>query len=52
MSPDDIDRIALGVFELLGDMGRALDEDDEWTQLHEFLCEKLDPFVTRDRNYN
>lgn len=52
MSPDDIDRIALAVFELFVDMGYTLDENDEWDQLKELLYNKLDPFVTRERNYN
>ena len=52
MSPDDIDRLALNVFDLLVDMGYQLDDNDEWDQLKNLLYDKLEPFVTRDRNYN
>lgn len=53
MSPDDIDRIALGLFDLLtDDLGKTLDEDDDWAAIHTFLVDNLDPFCTRDRNYN
>ena len=53
MSPDDIDRVALAVFDLLTlDLGCNLDEDDDWDQLKNLLHEKLEPFVTRERNHN
>jgi hypothetical protein len=52
MSPDDIDEIALAVFDLFVDMGYSPDENDEWDQLKDLLYNKLDPFITRDRNYN
>ena len=52
MSPDDIDSLALGAFDLLADMGYALEENDEWDELKNFLYSRLEPFVTRDRNYN
>jgi len=52
MSPDDIDRLALAVFDLLVDLGCTLDENDDWDQLKNLLYDKLDPFVTRERNYN
>lgn len=53
MSPDDIDSVALAVFDLLTqDMGLELNEDEDWDQLKDLLHYKLDPFCTRDRNYN
>lgn len=52
MSPDDIDSIALAVFELITSLGCDLDENDDWDQLHWLLHDKLDKFCTRDRNYN
>lgn len=53
MSPDDIDRIALAVFDLLvTDLGCDLGEDEDWEQLKDLLYDKLEPFVTRERNYN
>jgi hypothetical protein len=52
MSPDDIDRLTLNVFDLLADLGYELEENDEWDQLKNLLYDKLEPFVTRERNYN
>lgn len=52
MSPDDIDRLALDIFDLLVDLGCTLDENDDWDQLKNLLYDKLEPFCTRDRNYN
>jgi hypothetical protein len=52
MSPDDIDRLALDVYDLLVDMGHTLEENDEWDQLKSLLYDRLEPFVTRERNYN
>lgn len=53
MSPDDIDSVALAVFDLLvQDLGCTLDENDDWEQLLTLLHDKLEPFCTRDRNYN
>jgi hypothetical protein len=52
MSPDDIDRIALEVFDLLTlDLGYDL-TDNHYDYLVDLLHDKLEPFVTRDRNYN
>lgn len=51
MSPDDIDRIALEVFDLLTVLGYDL-LDDDYDQLSLLLYDKLEPFVTRERNYN
>ena len=53
MSPDDIDHIALAVYDLLVmDLGCDLGEDDDWEDLKSLLHAKLEPFVTRERNYN
>ena len=52
MSPDNIDSLALDVYDLLVGMGFILDENDQWDQLKDLLQDKLEPFVTRDRNYN
>ena len=51
MSPDDIDRIALAVFDGLIALGYD-PLDDDYDQLKDLLYDKLDPFVTRERNYN
>ena len=52
MSPDNIDSLALDVYDLLVGMGFTLDENDQWDQLKDLLHSKLELFVTRDRNYN
>jgi hypothetical protein len=52
MSPDDIDHVALAVFDLLTDLGLAIDENDDWDQLRNLLHHKLDKFCTKERNYN
>lgn len=51
MSPDDIDHVALAVFDLIVDLGLAMDEH-EWDQLKNLLHDKLDKFCTKERNYN
>jgi len=51
MSPDDIDSLALDLHNfLVDDMPDARITD--YGDLRDFLYEKLDRFVTRDRNYN
>lgn len=52
MNEDDINHVALAVYDLLVDLGINLDENDDWDQLSTLLQDKLEPFVTRDRNYN
>jgi hypothetical protein len=53
MSPDDIDRIALAVYDLLVlDLGCDLGEGEDWEKLKNLLYDELEPFVTRERNYN
>ena len=54
MSPDDIDSIALAVFDLLTlDLGLTdLNENGDFQQILDLLHDKLEPFVTRERNYN
>ena len=53
MSPDDIDSLAVDLHDfLVGDMGLDLNDDGDFNAMLSLLYEKLDPFVTRDRNYN
>lgn len=53
MSPDDIDSLALDLHNfLVDDMGLDLNENSDYEALLSLLYDKLDPFVTRDRNYN
>ena len=53
MSPDDIDSVVLKLHDFLCKrLGCALDEDNDYEALQDFMYDALDPFVTRDRNYN
>lgn len=53
MSPDDIDTVVLELHDFLtGVLGCALDEEDDYESLSDFMHDTLDKFVTRDRNYN
>lgn len=53
MSPDDIDTIVVNLYDLLVlKLGAALDDDDDYMVIYDHLHNALDPFVTRDRNYN
>jgi hypothetical protein len=53
MSPDDIDSLALDLHNfLVDDMGLDLNDDGDFNAMLSLLYEKLEPFVTRDRNYN
>lgn len=52
MSPDDIDSLALNLFDFMVDHGVQLDENDGWDELRDLLYRKLENFCTRDRNYN
>ena len=53
MSPDDIDSLAVDLYDFLVNvMGLDLNEDADYEALLSLLYDKLDPFITRDRNYN
>lgn len=53
MSPDDIDSITVKLHDfLVQELGAALDEDEDFEALADFMQDTLDPFITRDRNYN
>ena len=52
MSPDDIDRAALAIFDALAKRGVDLDENSDFEVILDTLISKLDIFVTKDRNYN
>lgn len=53
MSLDDIDTVVLNLYDFLtGALGCALDENEDYEALSDFMYDALDKFVTRDRNYN
>lgn len=53
MSPDDIDNLVLKLHDFLVlQLGCQLDENDDYVDLQDFMYDVLDPFVTKDRNYN
>jgi hypothetical protein len=53
MSPDDIDTLTLRLYDFLTNVMRVdLNEDSDYNAVSDFLAEQLEPFITRDRNYN
>jgi hypothetical protein len=53
MSSDDIDSVVLKLHDFLfRNLGCALDEDEDYELLSNFMHNELESFVTRDRNYN
>jgi hypothetical protein len=52
MSPDDIDSIVLDLSDFMhNSMGIDLN-DEEYDMLYNFMHNQIDPFCTRERNYN
>jgi hypothetical protein len=52
VSPDDINNIVFELHNLLTAMDRVPDDDDDYVTIQNFMYEALEPFVTRDQNYN
>lgn len=53
MNHDDIDSLAVDLHDfLVGDMGLDLNDDGDFNAMLSLLHDKLDRFITRDRNYN
>ena len=53
MNPDDVDNLATDLHNfLVDDMGLDLNDDGDFNAILSLLYNKLDPFITRDRNYN
>ena len=59
MSPDDFDTFVYQLSEFLNrilppekHMGSFFDTDDNYLPLQDFVQERLEPFMTKDRNYN
>lgn len=53
MSPDDIDDVVYKLHDFLTEaLGCALDDNDDYVDLSDFMHDMLDKFCTRDRNYN
>lgn len=53
MSLDDIDRIVLQLHYFLTEsLGCALDEDQDYEDLRDFMYDKFEDYCTKDRNYN
>jgi hypothetical protein len=53
MSPDDIDEVVLKLSYFITDaLGFQMDEDDDYSQLSDFMYDQLERFVTRERNFN
>ena len=53
MNHDGIDSLAVDLHNfLVDDMGLDLNDDSDFNAMLSLLYNKLDPFITRDRNYN
>jgi len=53
MNHDDIDSLAVDLYNfLVDDMGLDLNDDGDFNAMLSLLYNKLDPFITHDRNYN
>ena len=53
MDEDDITRVALDLYDLLTlKLGCSLDENDDYICISDFLMDALEPFITKERNYN
>ena len=52
MSPDDINDLVYDLHEFMLDSMGVLFDDDEYDMLYNFMQNKLDPFVTKERNHN
>lgn len=53
MSPDDIDTVVLKLHDfLVNHLGCMLDENEDYGDLYDFMHDVLDPFCSKDRNYN
>lgn len=56
MSLDDIDSLIVGLVDYLEDKKivapHLFDNDEIYEKFSEFVHFELEPFVTRDRNYN
>ena len=53
MSPDDIDSLVVHLSDfLVKDLGCAIDENEDFEALLDFMHNALEPYVKRDRNYN
>lgn len=52
MSIDDIDSFVLNLDAFLRDSMGIDTNDEEYDMLYNFMHNQIDPFCTRDRNYN
>jgi hypothetical protein len=53
LNHDDIDSLAVDLYNfLVDDMGLELGDDDDFNAMLSLLYNKLDPFITRNRNFN
>ena len=53
MSPDDIDSFSLALHDwLIDQLGYPLDENEDYDSLSAFVMSHLEPFETKERNFN
>ena len=52
MSIDDINDFSLNLYEFMYKSLGIMFEDEEYDILYNFILNELDPFITKERNYN
>ncbi len=52
MDEDTIINLTLELHDFLVQLGRVPNEDEDYDALSDFMMTKLDPFITKERNYN
>jgi hypothetical protein len=52
MTEDDVTKLALDLHDFLEQLGRVPNECEDYDALSDFMMTKLDPFITKERNYN
>jgi hypothetical protein len=53
MSPDNVDNLVVAVVELIESWPKGWADDDRlYSEFYDLVHAKLEPFITKDRNYN
>lgn len=53
MSPDNVDNLVVAIVDLIESWPKGWPDDDElYGNFCDLVHDKLEPFITKDRNYN
>lgn len=52
MTEDDVVSLAVDVHDFLQQLGRVPNNSEDYVELRDLLSNKLQPFLTKERNYN